>query len=390
MRVLMVSNLWPPTVVGGAEQYAAALAGRLRGLGHEVGVVTLGVPGPDVVRAVAPWPYPIQAAATQPALRRALFHIVDLHNPRARRALDRAIDEFAPDVVHSNVVQGLSTVALTRPSQRGVPHVHTLHDYWLLCQRNSMVRRDGRACDELCRSCAAMSRLRIGALRRHAPDVVLAVSRAIAAEHESLPWAAGRLRVLYNPVEAVPQERGAPPGAGSPLTFAFLGRVAPDKGVATLLAAFARADLGDARLVVAGRGPLEGVVRDAGGAVTYAGWLDATEKETLLGTADCVVVPSEWKDPAPVVVNEARARGIPVIGAQIGGIPELVAPECTPLLFPSGDVGVLADRLRTFAAAPARFRPEPAAASTDWPAHLEGVLTAYEDARRARRGPGLL
>ena len=382
MRVLMVSNLWPPAIVGGAEQYAAALAGRLRGLGHEVGVITLGVPGPDVLATVTPWPYPIQDAATEPASRRALFHAMDLHNPRARRTLDRVLDDFAPDVVHSNVVQGLSTVALTRPSQRGFAHVHTLHDYWLLCERNSMVRRDGRACDERCRSCAAMSRLRSHSLSRHAPDILLAVSRAIAAEHELLRWAAGRLRVLYNPVEVVAQERVAPPGAGSPLTFAFLGRVARDKGIATVLEAFRRAALVNARLVVAGRGPLDGAVRDAAGAVTYAGWLDASEKEALLASADCIVVPSEWKDPAPVVVNEARARGIPVIGAEIGGIPELVAPECAPLLFPSGDVGALADRLRTFAAAPARFRPVPAAAPLDWLAHLDGVLEAYEDARR--------
>lgn len=382
MRVLMVSNLWPPTVVGGAEQYAAALAGKLRGLGHEVGVITLGVPGPHVLGAVTPWPYRIEDAAAQPASRRALFHAVDLHNPSARRTLDRVLDDFAPDVVHSNVVQGLSTVALTRPSQRGVAHVHTLHDYWLLCQRNSMVRRDGRACDERCRSCAVISRVRGHSLSRHAPDILLAVSRAIAAEHESLPWAAGRLRVLYNPVEVVARERVAPPGAGNPLTFVFLGRVARDKGVETLLEAFGRAALASARLVVAGRGPLDGVVRDAAGAVTYAGWLDASEKEALLGSADCVVVPSEWKDPAPVVVNEARARGIPVIGAEIGGIPELVAPECTGLLFPPGDVDALADRLRTFAAEPTRFRPEPAAAPLDWPAHLDGVLEAYGDARR--------
>ena len=49
MRILMVSNLWPPEVVGGAEQYASALAAHLRAAGHEVEVLTLGVDGPDVV-----------------------------------------------------------------------------------------------------------------------------------------------------------------------------------------------------------------------------------------------------------------------------------------------------------------------------------------------------
>ena len=53
---------------------------------------------------------------------------------------------FRPDVVHSHVVQGMGVAALTEPGDAGLAHVHTLHDYWLLCQRNSMVQRDGTAC----------------------------------------------------------------------------------------------------------------------------------------------------------------------------------------------------------------------------------------------------
>jgi glycogen synthase len=384
MRILMVSNLWPPEVVGGAEQYASALSVRLRAAGHEVSVLTLGVEGPDVVGTVAPWPYPIQDASAQPAGRRLLFHAVDVHNPRAGRALDAAIARFVPDVVHSHAVQGLSTVALTRPGRRGIAHVHTLHDYWLLCQRNSMVHRDGRACETRCRSCAGISWLRNESARRSPPEVVLAVSHAIAREHEQIEWVAARQRVLYNPVEVVAGARTVARGDGRPLTFGFLGRLGVDKGVETLLEAFTRAAVADARLVVAGRGPLDSAVRAAGPAVVAAGWVDAERKEALLDEVDCLVVPSQWKDPAPVVVNEARGRGIPVIGAAIGGIPELVAPECRALLFPPGDPAALAARISAFAAAPAQHRPAPEAAPIDWPGHLDGVLRAYDDARRGR------
>jgi glycosyltransferase involved in cell wall biosynthesis len=382
MRILMVSNLWPPEVVGGAEQYAAALAGRLRGAGHDVNVVTLGVDGPDVVRSVAPWPYPIQDSPSQPAARRLLFHAVDLYNPRALTALDAVIDDLAPDVVHSHAVQGLSSVALTEPTKRGIAHVHTLHDYWLLCQRNSMVHRDGRSCEPRCRSCVGISWIRNQAVRKAPPGVVLAVSQAIAREHEQIGWVAPRLRVLYNPVEIVAGSRTLPRGAGRPLTFGFLGRLAIDKGVGTLLEAFARADLPDARLVIAGRGPLERDVRAAGPNVVAAGWVSADRKEALLDDLDCLVAPSQWKDPAPVVLNEARGRGIPVIGSTMGGVPELVAPECQPLLFPPGDVDALAARLSTFAANPSAFVTAPAAAPIDWSGHLDGVFAAYTDAQR--------
>jgi glycogen synthase len=380
MRILMVSNLWPPEVVGGAEQYACALAARLRAADHEVHVLTLGVDGPDVVHAVEPWPYPIQDAAAQPARRRLLFHALDVYNPRARRGLDRVLDELVPDVVHTHAVQGLSSVALTSARHHGIAHVHTLHDYWLLCQRNSMVHRDGSPCETRCRSCVAISWIRNESVRRSPPGVVLAVSQAIAHEHEQLDWIAPRLRVLYNPVEVVTGTRSRPRGAGQPLTFGFLGRLGVDKGVLTLLAAFERAELSDARLVVGGRGPLEGAVREAGQRVFPAGWVAEDRKVALFDDLDCLVVPSEWDDPAPVVVNEARGRGIPVIGAAIGGIPELIAPECRPLLFPPGDAGALARRLEMFAAAPEQFVPVAEAAPIDWSRHLDLVLAAYSDA----------
>jgi glycosyltransferase involved in cell wall biosynthesis len=374
----MVSSLWPPHVLGGAELYAADLAVRLRELGHEVGALTFGIDGDDVVASVRPWPYRLEEFAGQPPLKRALFHVRDLVNVDAGTALDRAIERFAPDVVHSHGVQGLSGVVLARPGRRHVPHVHTLHDYWLLCQRDSMVTRDGASCDTLCKPCAAISWLRRAQLREHGPEVVLAVSRAIGREHERIPWMRDRMRVLYNPVEIVRTERPAPPGQGSPLRFGYLGRLAAYKGVATLVEAFRGADV-DATLVVGGRGPLEERVRSTPG-VEYAGWVSGPGKEELLARVDCLVVPSEWKDPAPLVVNEARARGIPVIGARAGGIPELVAPECEALLYSSGSVTELAARLRDFAADPARYVPEPAAAPLDWDGHLAGILSAYREA----------
>ncbi len=194
------------------------------------------------------------------------------------------------------------------------------------------------------------------------------------------------MRVLYNPVEVVAGGRVTPRGAQRPLTFGFLGRLAIDKGVGTLLEAFARAELGDARLIVAGRGPLEADVRVAGGGVISPGWVDRDGKAALLDEVDCLVVPSQWKDPAPVVLNEARGRGIPVIGAAIGGIPELIAPECRPLLFPPGEVAALAACLEAYAGAPERFRPVPVAAPIDWAGHLDAVLEAYAEARSAGSG----
>ncbi|MFM7616458.1 MAG: glycosyltransferase [Actinomycetes bacterium] len=380
MRVLLLSSLWPPNVLGGAELHAAALADRLAAAGHDVGVVTYGSPGARVIAQVPARPYPLQEFASQPGSKRAVMHLRDVWNPATAGILDDAIRTFRPDVVHSHTVQGMSAVALVRPGRLGVPHVHTLHDYWMLCQRTAMVRRDGTACDSPCRGCSTITRVRERQVRAHAPELLLAVSDAVAREHRRVPWAAGRTRVLHNPVEPAPADRPARSHAGGGPVFGYLGQLAPHKGVSTLLAAFGRAALPGARLLVGGRGPLADAVATAGGGVEALGWLDGAAKEQVLADIDCLVVPSEWRDPAPIVLNEARARGIPVIGTRMGGIPELTAPESAPLLVPARDVGALTASLEAFAADPERYRAAPALAPSDWTSHLEGLLAAYCDA----------
>src|ERR1700704_4622273 len=142
----MLSSLWPPAVLGGAEVYAEELSRRLADRGHEVGVVTLGVDGDGVVAAVPAWPYRLDQFASQPAWKRAAFHATDLANLRASRTLDDAVDRFRPDGVHSPSTQGMSALPLRVSARRAVAHVHTIHDYWLVCQRASMTNRDGRSC----------------------------------------------------------------------------------------------------------------------------------------------------------------------------------------------------------------------------------------------------
>ena len=378
----MVSSLWPPAVLGGAEAYAAALSARLRRLGHDVGVVTFGVPGPDVVGEVRPWPYRLDEYADASAHRRALFHLLDVYRPATAGAVDRAIRDFEPDVVHSHAVAGMSSTVLAEPSRRGVGHVHTLHDYWLLCQRSTLVSRDGGACEHRCRSCTAISAVRNRIVARHCPDVVLAVSRAVAARHERIEWAASRIRVVHHPVERI--ERQPRVATTDAPVFGFLGRLVREKGAATLVKAFSVAPLpATARLVVAGDGPeRDALARAAGPRVELVGQLDENARERFFARVDGLVVPSEWEEPAGLVVNEARARGIPVIGARAGGIPELISPACERLLFSPGDVSELASRLVVLAENPSAYSRDDGVGLVDWPTHLDRVIEAYDDAQR--------
>jgi len=218
--------------------------------------------------------------------------------------------------------------------------------------------------------------------QRHFADVVVAVSHAVAREHTS-PWLQERLRVIYNPVDAADASR---PEKSTPLTFGYLGQVSGHKGVGTLLRAFqALPETPPASLMIAGKGPLADEALAAGPRVRYLGWIDEQQREQFFADIDCLVVPSEWKDPAPLVVNEAVARGVPVIGAEIGGIPELVAAESRPLLYPSGHQQALTGALAAFLSDPGRYRPPGPGTNGGWRHHLDQVLGAYDDARSSHR-----
>lgn len=379
LRVLMVSSLWPPSVIGGAELYASRLAAALRARGHVVGAFTLGVDGEDVVGVVRPWPYRLDTYAEQPAWKRALFHARDVYDPATARALRRTVARWRPDVVHSHSVRGLSVAALTAP--RPAARVHHLHDYSLLCQRDSLTRRDGRSCETRCGPCRVLSGVRTSLLAQHRPDLVLSVSQAVTDEHRPIGWLAPLVRLHPLPADHVPTAFTRDRSAG-PVTFGYLGQLTAVKGVRTLLAAFDLLARGSARLVIAGRGALaDDIAAHARGRddVDVRGWVAGEEREQFFADLDALVVPSEWKEPGGTVNLEARSRGLITVVSDIGGVPEYVDVASRPLLFAPGDVAALAASLARVVEEPDRYRPTTPPGPA-WPEHIDRTVELYREA----------
>jgi glycosyltransferase involved in cell wall biosynthesis len=183
---------------------------------------------------------------------------------------------------------------------------------------------------------------------------------------------------------AARERAGAAPDDGFLLLFA--GRLEREKGVATLLEAWRRAGLGDdAAIAFAGDGPLRAEV--AGNAL---GRVERADLPALYAAADALVLPSirtaTFTEPWGLVVNEAMHQGIPVIasdavGAVAGG---LVVDGRNGLVFPQGDAGALATRIRTLASNPELRGRLGASARTDvapytfeaWAAGMRRALAA--------------
>jgi glycosyltransferase involved in cell wall biosynthesis len=288
----------------------------------------------------------------------------------ARRKLDRLLNAVVPDVCHAhNIYHHLSPSILGLLGSRGVPTVMTLHDLKIACPAYNMLTHDGicercrggrldnvirhrcikgsRALSSLVALEAVLHRA-IGSYRRFV-DRFLVPSRFYV--DKLAHWGVAREHMTYVP-NFVDATRYAPrfePGRG----FVFFGRVAKEKGVGTLLRAASTAGVD---VTIVGTGPevesMRTLATSIGANAHFTGYLAGEGLQEVVRTSRAVVLPSEWYENAPMSLLEAYALGKPMIGADIGGIPELIRPAETGARFASGDAGDLARVLREMADAP--------------------------------------
>lgn len=371
MRLALISSLLPPESLGGAEAYVRSSARSLAER-HDVIVLTgtrteVGLDVPVVHLPRLP-----HLSPRAPFASRMLWHAFDQWLPHMHYAVSRALRRFQPDVVITHHPQGLSAAVFTAVGAARLPHVHVAHDLNLLCARMSMTR-NGRFCSGRCAACRVQRSVRVTAVRRN-------LSRLIVFSFYMRDWhvRAGIVpsdRAVVIPVGA---ERGTSRVRrldGSP-TIGFIGSLEPHKGVLTLIEAV-RAAGAEWRLLLAGTGSLADVVRSAAGnddRVEYAGYVEGDAKEAFFDRIDLLVVPSEWEEPAGIVVAEAAVRAIPAVVSDRGGLRE--APEAQ--LFQAGDAHALAAAIESFLGHPDRLEGASKRLSAqqrefEWPTHLGRV-----------------
>jgi glycosyltransferase involved in cell wall biosynthesis len=116
------------------------------------------------------------------------------------------------------------------------------------------------------------------------------------------------------------------------------------------------AEAASVRLVIVGDGPLRNALsakaQAANANIEFAGFQSGDALFRLVRESRALVIPSEWYENAPISVLEAYACGKPVVGARIGGIPELIEEDETGWLFDSGSVEGLSAALRRVADTP--------------------------------------
>lgn len=353
MHVLLVNNLYPPIMAGGAELIVAYLAEGLAARGHQVTAVSTCGPemepypveqrnGVEVIRFFPRNMYWSFARQGQPPLRRALWHLRDSWNLDAARRFRGILRDRQPDVVHTHVIDGFSASIWRRAQRAGVPVVHTAHDYHLICPRAFLLTRDWKICTHPTMACRTYRRWHLATT--HAVDLFVSPSQFLLDKHREAGLSVARTALVRNGIP-LPPMRHRVPRSGGRLKLLLMCRLTVEKGVQVVLDAMRRlSPMREVELVIAGRGPLEETVRQAAAndpRIRFAGFVQGEEKEALLNDADYLLIPSLWYENAPVAVVEAAIYGLGLIGSRIGGIPELVQDGTTGFLFDAGDASGL-------------------------------------------------
>lgn len=400
MKILLAVHHFPPRYSAGAELYTFRLARWLLAHGHAAEVVcvetldaerTAGVEADhDTYEGVPVWRLHL-------GLRGAPANWT-YANPMVAGWVARHMQANRPDLLHLHSGYLIGAGVLEEARRLRVPSVVTLHDYWFLCPRFTLLRGDGQICAEIpadpagCAWCLNLDRRRYrlpeqvsqgaagrvwitlagGAgreaqaarrayLRRmlHLTDLIIAPTHFLAAKLGVIA-PAERLRVVRLGIETERLRTVARTSVNKTLRLGYIGQIASHKGVHLLLSALRQ--LPPAGLPVsltlhggAADPDYERRLRALAGndrRIHFAGRFVHGQLAEILASTDVLIVPSIWYENSPLTILEAHAAWRPVITAAMGGMAELVRDEVDGLHFQPGDANDLARQIQ-------RLRNEP-------------------------------
>ena len=278
-----------------------------------------------------------------------------IYNREAYRKLLSFVDEFKPDVAHIHLfLGGLSTSILQALKKRNIPVVFSVHDYRLICPAYLFLNGKNKICEQcidqfylrcMLKRCSEKKLFQSVMLSLEAYfrkyflnplnyiDIFIFVSFFIHDKHiEFNPAYKHKAKTLYN---FIPNLNMIEPIESKREYFLYYGRLSKEKGVQFLIEVSDEVAL---PLKIVGTGLLSGQFKNRTFRhIEFLGYKTGEELWNLVRNASFIIVPSEWYENNPLTIIEAYAHGRPVIGARIGGIPEIVEHGKTGFLFDSGN-----------------------------------------------------
>lgn len=366
MKILNINGYNYPR--GGADRCFLELSSLLEAHGHEIIPFSmyhpknLASPYEDFFVTYIDYPTELGKSGIHPKLtvgERILF------SREAQNKLEKLVEVTQPDLVHiHNFIHEMSTSILPVLKKAGLPVLQTLHDYKIVCPNTSFISHD-----EICERCKGLRyyemtlrRCKRGSLmasllatsemyfhtffRLYEPNIDLFISPSDFLAHKV------REHGITKPIVTIPnfiEPNQFQPRYDPEPYFILVGRLVKIKGVMTLLEAMRR--LGpQVELRIAGTGEMEDEMRafvsENNLNVKFLGHLATPELVQAVQNALATIQPSEWYENYSMTIIESLACGTPVIGSNIGGIPEQIIDGQNGFLFEPGQVDQLAEKMR--------------------------------------------
>ena len=363
MKILMINKFLHPN--GGSETYIFKLGAYLESMGHEVQYFGMEHEGRCVGNRVNAYTSDMDFHGGS-KLSKITYPIKTIYSSEARKKLRLVLEDFQPEVCHLNNFNYQLTpsilLEIAKWKKEGHPCrvIFTAHDYQLVCP-NHMCNNPNTG--ENCEKClgghfgnctkgkcihGSLAKSAVGTLEAMLwngcgvyknIDVMICCSEFLKTKMDCNPLFAGKTLALHNFVDKV--ERKETEKQDYVLYF---GRFSREKGIDTLLKVCKA--LPDIPFVFAGTGPLEGEIAGVPN-IKNVGFQRGQALENLIRQARFSVYPSQWYENCPFSVMESQLYGTPVLGADIGGIPELIEVGKTGELFESGNAAQLEEKIRT-------------------------------------------
>ena len=339
MRVLLVNKFhWNK---GGSEKYYFELGELLKQHGHEVAYFSM---EDEKNIKTGDKEYFVPKFDLNNSSKLKALDVI--YNKENEKIMEKALDEFKPDVVHLNNFQRQLSASIIKPiKKRNIPIVFTAHDVQAICPAITMMDNDKNPC-ELCmkgkyincikKSCNKSSKLKsaLGAIegyyyRNHKIyadkiDYIITPSEFYRNKFIEDGTNPNKIQAIHNSIE-MSDYNVETQDDGYALYF---GRLSKEKGILNLINAFAKCNKGN--LYIAGEGPekenIEKIIKEnkIEDRVKLLGFLNKEQMTDVTRKCKFVVVPSIWYENCPYSVLETLAIGKPIIGSNMGGIPELV------------------------------------------------------------------
>ncbi|SEK77406.1 Glycosyltransferase involved in cell wall bisynthesis [Aquimarina amphilecti] len=331
MKVLIVNTLYEPYKVGGAEISVQSIAEGMVKNGIEVAVLTLGektektiINNVLVYRLKIEnlfWPF---NEINYSKIKKLKWHFSDIHNKKYDKNIDKIIDEFCPNVIHTNNLTGFSVAIWDIAKRRQIKIIHTLRDYYLQCPKTNKFKNDN--CEKQCAECLFFSIMKKA--KSQLVDSVVGISNFILEDHIDKGYFKYALKkVIYNGFDTKKEIlSNSDFEKHTFLKFGFIGQINKAKGIEVLIRSLEELkDYDNWKLFIAGnvdpsyKDYLLSFLPDE--KVEFMGYM---KQDTFFDIINVLIVPSLWEEPFGRVVLEGLLSNVPVLGSKKGGIKEIL------------------------------------------------------------------